>query len=103
MQIAFNQRTLEHIGRSMEKRWVRWRHTVFFTLLVGILIGGGVFWYWSSYVFHWTDEQKTAYMNQKFQTIQFQRSRFDKMIKMLDRRRSDFEAVSKDGRDIFQP
>lgn len=102
MNITFDKRTIERAGRLASALWRRWRHRVLFTILIAILIGGGAVWYWSLYMFRWTEDQKAEYIRSKLQTVQFREGKFEEAVNLFGERHAGFESVSKDGKDIFK-
>lgn len=102
MRFSFKRKTWNHLRRSFTERWRRWQHIMFLSTLIAALVAGGVLWYWSLYVFHWTDEERTAYVNSKVQAIWLNESRFSKVIDTVNMRQERYNILEKNGRDIFQ-
>jgi hypothetical protein len=62
----------------------------------------GHIWYEYAYNPNWNEEQKKSYMNSKEKEAVFNKSKFDKVIAIQEKRRNNYENKAEDIQDIFK-
>lgn len=83
---------------------VWWRHhvrSVFFVLFLLVAAMGILSWYWSLFLFHWTNVQEEEYRHSKSAQTVFHEDRFQSILEMLRVRREHYQMNSTPVRDLF--
>lgn len=81
-----------------------WRHhvrSVFFLLFLLVAAAGILSWYWSLFLFHWTNIQEEEYRHSKSAQTVFHEDRFQSTLDALRLRREHYQVDSVPVRDLF--
>ena len=81
-----------------------WRHhvrSVFFLLFLLVAAAGILSWYWSLFLFHWTDAEEQSYRHSKSAQTVFREDRFTAILEALRTRRERYQADSAPVRNLF--
>lgn len=93
----------ENMTNSIKRCFSLYLHkykTMFFVLLVGAGVAGASFWYYSLYYFHWTEDRKVHFRNEKSKNTVLNVTEFNRVIQNLDERESVYTS-KKDRVDSF--
>lgn len=75
--------------------------SVFFLLFLLVALAGILSWYWSLFLFHWTDVQEETYRHSKSAQTVFQENRFQSTLEAIRIRRERYQSDPAPVRDLF--